>query len=56
VPHGAEQGMRGIATSDRLTDLQKQNLMLNLQLIEMEKALAHQTTDDKEQDDDLFDD
>jgi hypothetical protein len=56
VPHGAEQGMRGIATSNRLTDLQKQNLMLNLQLIEMEKALAHQTTDDKEQDDDLFDD
>lgn len=55
VPDSWVQGMTAIAGSKKLTPLQRTNLDLNIQLIEMEKQIDSQR-EDKEDDDFLDDD
>lgn len=48
IPAGYESAARGIQGSDKLSPVQRENLEINLQLIEMEQAMTEQTEKEDE--------
>lgn len=54
VPADYESTARGLHKSPKLTDIQRQNLELNLQLIEMENAKRETNTEKEDAHDDTF--
>ena len=53
-PQGYEAKARALVGNDKLTQIQRENIELNLQLIEMEIASNETTTPEGDEDDDIF--